>query len=105
MTEYRGFEIPEPTGWGSYNDGRFGYFYTLEGWKAAVDEHLKAEGEYREIFATQALAKIRDRLNRPIHPYGDEKFPKIPEIDFLRDAYGEDLPNDIMSIIDSVLES
>lgn len=47
----------------------------------------------------ELVAKINERLDRPMRPYGDPTFPLIPERVFLRDAYDEDLVNDLEAIL------
>jgi hypothetical protein len=47
----------------------------------------------------ELVAKINERLDRPMRPYGDPTFPLIPERVFLRDAYDDDLVNDLEAIL------
>ena len=42
---------------------------------------------------------VKARLQVPMHPYGDKRIPKMPEVQFARDAYGPDLFDDIDAIL------
>lgn len=52
--------------------------------------------------AHAVIAEISARLLVHVHPYGDEKISPIPEIDFLRDAYGDGLADDLNRILSAV---
>lgn len=47
------------------------------------------------------IEQARLRLHAPIHPYGDRRFTQVPEHEFLADAYGEELPRDLLSILEA----
>ncbi len=70
-----------------------------------VYKHTRLVEDARVRQLRTALLLIRARLHKPIRPYGDKKLPKIPEIDFLRDAYGEKLPNEILEMIDIAVDA
>ena len=45
------------------------------------------------------VVEMRNALTRPTHHYGDKKFPMVPTLDFLADAYDEDLADELRAIL------
>ena len=51
------------------------------------------------LAADSRIQALRKRLQKPVHPYGDVRIPKVPEVQFAREAYGEQLFDDIAAIL------
>lgn len=74
----------------------------LESMEIGLKRELSVESR-KSARLTEALKALRDRLMVPIHPYGDKRQPVVLEHEFLSDAYGEDLPKDMLKILDEAL--
>ena len=65
--------------------------------EVAKEECVRLERENARLAAT--IDAVKARLQVPMHPYGDKRIPKIPEVQFARDAYGPDLFDDLDAIL------